>query len=99
MSCVRTADRTFSLLDGETLLDALERTGHEVDAQCRSGFCGACRLPLLSGEVTYLSEPIAYVGEAEVLPCCCTVRNAAEVACHVRQTQRSDSTAQEPVAC
>ena len=36
----------FKLQPGETLLTALERTGHAVEYQCRSGYCGACRLQL-----------------------------------------------------
>lgn len=45
------------MLKGETLLDGLERTGHEVEYQCRSGYCGMCRLTLLDGSVTYAEPP------------------------------------------
>lgn len=59
----------------ETLLDALERTGHQVEYQCRSGYCGACRVKLLDGEVEYFSEPLAYVEDDHVLSCCCTPKS------------------------
>lgn len=65
----------FKLQPGETLLAALERTGHAVEYQCRSGYCGACRLQLAHPEqakyLVYPSPPLAYVGPDQVLPCCC----------------------------
>lgn len=81
MSTVTTTDRSFNLLQGESLLDGLERTGHEVEYQCRSGYCGACRLTLLAGKVTYADPPLAFVGQSEVLPCCCTVTEPIRIEC------------------
>lgn len=71
MSLVITRSRSLVLHAGETLLEGLERTGHVVEYQCRSGYCGSCRTRMLTGEVKYLSEPLAYVANGEVLPCCC----------------------------
>lgn len=71
MSFVITRSRSFQLQAGETLLEGLERTGHVVEYQCRSGYCGSCRTRIISGEVQYLSDPLAYVSNGEVLPCCC----------------------------
>lgn len=81
MSTVHTTDKTFQLLKGETLLDGLERTGHEVEYQCRSGYCGVCRLTLITGEVRYDEPPLAYLGQSEILPCCCTVVESIRVEC------------------
>lgn len=81
MSLVTTTDRSFTLLKGESLLDALERTGHEVEYQCRSGYCGVCRLTLLSGAVSYSEPPLAYVGQSDILPCCCTVDGPILIEC------------------
>ena len=81
MSTVTTTDRSFSLLPGESLLDGLERTGHDVEYQCRSGYCGVCRLTLLAGEVSYDEPPLAYVGQSEVLPCCCTIIEPIRIEC------------------
>ena len=56
----------------QTLLDCLESANVEVHYHCRDGFCGACRVTLVEGEVHYpLGEPLAYVGENEILTCCC----------------------------
>ncbi|OYD23123.1 class I ribonucleotide reductase maintenance protein YfaE [Oceanimonas baumannii] len=71
MSKIHTQDTSFELRAGETLLDGLERTGHAVEYQCRSGYCGACRTALVKGSVCYQQPPLAFVASGEVLPCCC----------------------------
>ncbi|MBU2871486.1 class I ribonucleotide reductase maintenance protein YfaE [Colwellia sp. E2M01] len=56
----------------QTLLDCLESADVEVHYHCRDGFCGACRVKLVEGDINYpMGEPLAYVGEKEILPCCC----------------------------
>lgn len=56
----------------QTLLDCLEQANVEVHYHCRDGFCGACRVTLTAGEVHYPNgDPLAYVGDNEILPCCC----------------------------
>ena len=56
----------------QTLLDCLESADIEVHYHCRDGFCGACRVTLVTGEINYpLGEPLAFVGDDEILPCCC----------------------------
>lgn len=52
------------------LLSALEQHKLQVNYHCRAGFCGACRCKLISGSVTYLEEPLAFVRKGEFLPCC-----------------------------
>ncbi len=57
----------------QTLLECLESANIEVHYHCRDGFCGACRVKLVEGEISYpLGEPLAFVGEKEILICCCT---------------------------
>ena len=56
----------------KTLLECLEQASVEVHYHCRDGFCGACRVTLASGEINYPEgEPLAFIGENEILPCCC----------------------------
>jgi len=56
----------------QTLLECLEEAEVEVHYHCRDGFCGACRVTLTSGQIAYPNgEPLAFVGENEILPCCC----------------------------
>ncbi|AIN47303.1 class I ribonucleotide reductase maintenance protein YfaE [Candidatus Palibaumannia cicadellinicola] len=54
-----------------SLLDALEMHLVPVEFQCRSGYCGACRLRLLDGKVKYNLEPLAFIHRGDILPCCC----------------------------
>jgi ferredoxin len=56
----------------QTLLECLESANIEVHYHCRDGFCGACRVSLIEGEVNYpQGDPLAFVGKGEVLACCC----------------------------
>lgn len=68
---VHTRDGALLAQPGESLLDTLERHGHRLEFQCRSGYCGACRTPLLAGTVHYPNTPLAFVSQGECLPCCC----------------------------
>lgn len=62
---------TVSASSDKTLLESLE--SHQIDVQyhCREGFCGACRTTLIEGEVEYKTDPLAFMDDDEILPCCC----------------------------
>ncbi len=45
------SQKSAQLLPGETLLEAAERVGVDIDYSCRVGSCGECAVRLLSGEV------------------------------------------------
>lgn len=81
MAIIRTHDRIFELHENETLLEGLERTGHRVEYQCRSGYCGSCRLKILEGRVAYRDLPLAFLDKDEILPCCCCVDGDIWVDC------------------
>ncbi len=80
---VITEDLIFELEENESLLDGLQRTGHHIEYQCRSGYCGACRIPLTAGSVSYDKPPLAYVRSSEILPCCCRVEEPLRVKVHL----------------
>lgn len=82
---INTLDTTFELKSDETLLEGLERSGHQVESQCRNGYCGACRLKIHSGSVSYAQTPLAFVSHDEVLPCCCTVETPLSLAVSLKQ--------------
>lgn len=77
---IETADYSFLLGEGENLLDALLTTGHALDYQCRSGYCGSCRVNCLSGTVDYAEMPLAHLQQQEILPCCCQVKSDLRLA-------------------
>ena len=55
----------------QTLLECLESANIEVHYHCRDGFCGACRVTLVEGEIYYPNgEPLAFIGDGEILTCC-----------------------------
>jgi ferredoxin len=53
------------------LLEILELQAVEVEYQCRSGYCGSCRMKLVKGKVSYCQPPLALINDGEILPCCC----------------------------
>lgn len=60
----------LEMSDVGSLLDLAEAEGLAVEYDCRSGICGACVAKVISGQVGYDADPIAPVGEREVLLCC-----------------------------
>ncbi|MDF1764410.1 MAG: class I ribonucleotide reductase maintenance protein YfaE [Oleibacter sp.] len=63
--------RTASFQHATTLLESLESQDIHLEFQCREGYCGSCRVRLLDGEVHYFEEPMAWIDDDEILPCCC----------------------------
>ncbi|MCU7554070.1 class I ribonucleotide reductase maintenance protein YfaE [Alteromonas sp. ASW11-19] len=63
----------------KTLLESLEADNIPVHAHCREGFCGACRTKLLDGEVNYTTDPLAFIDDDEILPCCCVPLSALKI--------------------
>lgn len=63
----------------EPLLSQVEKQGVQTNAQCRQGFCGACRCKLVKGEVEYVETPLAFVADNEVLLCCSVAKSQVEV--------------------
>lgn len=57
--------------DDNSLLETLEKAGVEVQAHCRNGYCGVCRVVKQRGEVDYHADPLAFIEDDEILPCSC----------------------------
>ena len=66
-------------LADRTLLESIEQQNIDVHFHCREGFCGACRSKLISGEVEYLTDPLAFIDDDEILPCCCKATSDIEI--------------------
>ncbi|BCE03043.1 class I ribonucleotide reductase maintenance protein YfaE [Marinicellulosiphila megalodicopiae] len=67
-------DSKIKFQKANNLLESLEAKGIHVSYQCREGYCGSCRTDLVEGEVAYLTHPLAWINEGEILPCCCVPR-------------------------
>ncbi|USD66374.1 class I ribonucleotide reductase maintenance protein YfaE [Vibrio sp. SCSIO 43136] len=59
----------------QTLLEAMESAGMEVEYNCRDGHCGACRCNLDAGDVEYVGFAMAFVQPNEILPCICKAKS------------------------
>lgn len=64
---------------GETLLETFEQGGIPTDAQCRQGYCGACRMQLTAGQVHYHQPPLAYLAPQQILICCAKPKSDIEL--------------------
>ena len=74
-----TAIQAASFQHATNLLDSLESQDIDLQYQCREGYCGSCRVQLLKGQVHYTEEPMAWVNEDEILPCCCIPKTAISI--------------------
>ena len=63
----------------KTLLSAIEAAGITIHYHCKEGFCGACRTKLLEGEVEYTTDPLAFIDDDEILPCCCVATKPLKI--------------------
>lgn len=66
---------SYPLDEAKTLLENLEKHGIAAEYQCREGFCGACRVKKISGDIEYIQAPIAFLRDNEILPCHCKARS------------------------
>ncbi|SMC94240.1 pyridoxamine 5'-phosphate oxidase family protein [Rhizobium sp. RU36D] len=55
---------------GGSLLDLAEQSGLSPIYGCRAGTCGDCRTKIVTGDVSYQSEPSYAVATGEALICC-----------------------------
>ena len=63
--------RTIEYKDEFSLLDTFEVNEIEATYNCRAGFCGVCKVKLLSGTVKLVQEPLMPTSNGEILSCCC----------------------------
>jgi ferredoxin len=76
---VEGVEKALEFHHANTILESLEAQGVQVPYQCRDGYCGGCRTDLVEGEVAYLQEPMAWINQGEILPCCCVPKTALKL--------------------
>ncbi|WP_331772017.1 PDR/VanB family oxidoreductase [Embleya sp. NBC_00888] len=64
--CARSGDRV-AVASGETMLDALNRSGHPMASGCREGLCAACDVVVLEGTPEHRDDIGAPAGH--MYPC------------------------------
>lgn len=60
----------LSDFDSSSILTHIIKNLFNIHFECRSGYCGACRAKLISGEVQYINDPLAFINKGEFLTCC-----------------------------
>ena len=68
MPIIKVGDKEVSH-DKNTVLESLEAANLKPHYHCRDGFCGVCRCKLVSGQVEYINDPLAYIRKGEFLAC------------------------------
>ena len=63
----------------KTLLENLEAQVLKAEFHCRDGHCSVCKCRLISGKVEYKNQPMAYLREGEILPCCSTSKEDIQI--------------------
>ncbi|WP_343183217.1 class I ribonucleotide reductase maintenance protein YfaE [Buchnera aphidicola (Neophyllaphis podocarpi)] len=56
------------------ILDILEKNKINIEFQCRKGYCGSCRIILISGKIYYPNNVVilaSKLSRKEIFPCCC----------------------------
>lgn len=74
MASIEFDGRSYSLAEGETVLDALLRNGAEVAHSCKVGSCGSCMLRAVEGAVpprAQLGLKESWKAQGYVLACVC----------------------------
>ncbi len=70
---------TLEFNNETSLLDHLKKNNIHHEYQCRSGYCGSCRVKIKKGKVSYKEMPLAFIQPDEILLCCCHVESDLEI--------------------
>lgn len=70
---------TLEFNNETSLLTHLEKNNIHHEYQCRSGYCGSCRVKIKKGKVSYKDTPLAFIQPDEILLCCCRVESDIEI--------------------
>ena len=70
---------TLEFNNETSLLTHLEKNNIHHEYQCRSGYCGSCRVKIKKGKVSYKDAPLAFIQPDEILLCCCHVESDIEI--------------------
>mgnify|MGYP001171783732 CR=1 FL=1 len=81
MITIHKGSQSQALSSHGTVLQTLEKNHVDHVSHCKSGICGACRMKLKSGSVTYVSDPLGFTRDQEILPCVCVADGDIELEC------------------
>lgn len=61
----------FDPTSHNSVLEALELAGVDINSMCKDGYCGSCKATLIEGSVVYHIEPMISKSGGEFFPCSC----------------------------
>ena len=70
---------TLEFNNETSLLDHLKKNNIHHEYQCRSGYCGSCRVKIKKGKVSYKEMPLAFIQPDEILLCGCHGESDLEI--------------------
>ncbi len=84
-------DESFQVEEGESVLQAAERSAVKLPHECTFGGCGTCRIKLESGAVEYEEFPMALTPEeaAEGYALACQARPLGDLCISVASSRQS----------
>lgn len=76
------SERTLTVSNTETLLDALEAAGIDVQSDCREGLCGSCEVRVISGDVDHRDKAMTAAEHAQgdrLMACCSRAKKGSRL--------------------
>jgi ferredoxin len=63
-----------------SLLNILLKNNIKINYQCRDGYCGTCKVILITGKIYYFPKsPLAMLQKNEIVSCCCIVLSDIQI--------------------
>lgn len=76
------SERTLTVAANETLLDALEAAGIDIQSDCREGLCGSCEVRVLEGEADHRDKAMTSAEHAKgdrLMTCCSRAKKGSRL--------------------
>lgn len=76
------SERTLTVAANETLLDALEAAGIDIQSDCREGLCGSCEVRVLDGEADHRDKAMSAAEHAtsdRLMSCCSRAKKGSRL--------------------
>lgn len=69
--------------DKSSLLKILIQNNIHINYQCKDGYCGTCKVILITGKIHYFKKNIiAVLKKNEIISCCCIVLSNITIKLH-----------------
>ena len=83
-------DIAFAIKEGEAVLDAALRQGHNLPHGCRNGACGSCKAKIISGKVAYtdgVPEGLSEKEHQQGMALLCQAKASSDLSIKIRMVE------------